>query len=210
MVLSNEDCARALALLEDGRSYRFVARRLNVSRSTIRRIEQRFGETGSNNRRPGSGRKQKTSDADKRFIVLTSLRNRHLTSVQTTSRLREVRGVAVSKWTVRRRLGEAGLKAHRPATGPKLLRRRRVTRLAFAREHRNWTNAQWQNIMFTDESRFCVHSPDGRERVWRRAGERFEECTFSSRLSHGGGSLMVWAGISMETRTELVFVEGGS
>ncbi|CAH1384644.1 unnamed protein product, partial [Tenebrio molitor] len=31
---------------------------------------------------------------------------------------------------------------------------------------------EWGRILFTDESRFCLRSPNGRQRVWRRTGER--------------------------------------
>lgn len=210
MVLSTEDCAKAVALVADGRSQRYVSRFLHVSLSTVQRALERFRETGRNTRRPGSGRNRKTTAIDDRFIVLNTLRNRHMTSVETKNQLREVRGTAVSVWTVRRRIQEAGLKSYRPAAGPKLLPRHRVARLQFSREHLNWTLAQWRTVLFTDESRFCLHSPDGRERVWRRPGERFAECTFKPRLSHGGGSLMVWAGISMDACTELVVIDGGS
>lgn len=210
MVLSPEDCAKAVALVEDGRSQRYVARVLNVSRSTIQRVLERFMETGRHARRPGCGRKRKTTAVDDRFLVLTTLRNRHLTSRQTKNQLREVRGTDVSVWTVRRRLQEVGLKACRPAVVPKLLPRHRVARRQFAREHLDLNLTQWSTVLFPGESRFCLHSPDGRERVWRRTGERFAECTFSPRLSHQGGSVMVWAGISMEACTELVFIDGGS
>ncbi|RZB39542.1 DDE 3 and/or HTH 28 domain containing protein, partial [Asbolus verrucosus] len=72
------------------------------------------------------------------------------------------------------------------------------------------TTAEWGRILFTDESRFCLKSPDGRRRVWRRPGERFGQCNIVPRVSFGGGSIMAWGGISMETLTELVVVNGGA
>uniref|UniRef100_T1HT12 Uncharacterized protein n=1 Tax=Rhodnius prolixus TaxID=13249 RepID=T1HT12_RHOPR len=47
-----------------------------------------------------------------------------------------------------------------------------------------------------DESRFALYAPDGRRRVYRRPGERYAPCNISGRLPFGGGSVMVWAGIS--------------
>ena len=63
-------------------------------------------------------------------------------------------------------------------------------------------------MLFTDETRFCLDHHDGRVRVWRRRGERFaDSCVRSSRQGRGG-SVMIWAGISEQGKTDLVFVEG--
>ncbi|GFU66489.1 transposable element Tcb1 transposase [Trichonephila clavipes] len=32
--------------------------------------------------------------------------------------------------------------------------------------------AEWNEVVFTDESRICLQHPDGRIRVWRHRGER--------------------------------------
>nr|CAH7723903.1 unnamed protein product [Callosobruchus chinensis] len=50
---------------------------------------------------------------------------------------------------------------------------------------------------------------DGRERGYRRSQERFAECTSSPRVGYQGGSLMVWAGISLEARTKLYIIPRG-
>ncbi|GFX46271.1 hypothetical protein TNCV_1372131 [Trichonephila clavipes] len=34
-----------------------------------------------------------------------------------------------------------------------------------------WT-AEWNEVVFTDESRICLQDHDGRTRVWRHRGER--------------------------------------
>ena len=104
---------------------------------------------------------------------------------------------------------EEGLIAQIFYRGPELNRVHRLTRMRFAREHQNWDENEWSRVLFTDELRFCLRSPDGRERVWRRAGERYAECTFSPRVSFQEGSVMIWAGISMESRTELYLIPRG-
>ncbi|KAF2888980.1 hypothetical protein ILUMI_17193 [Ignelater luminosus] len=146
MVLSAEDCAKDVALVEDGRSQRYVARVLNVSHSTIQRVLARFRDTGRFIRRPGCDGKRKTTANNDRFLVFNTPRNCHLTSVETKNQLREVRGTEVRVWTVRRRLRELGLKACVPATGPKLLGHHPVARLQFAREHLIWNLAQWSTV----------------------------------------------------------------
>lgn len=210
MDLSPEVVAGIVALLQDGRSQCYVSRRFGCSRSTVQRVYLRFLETGSYARRPGSSRPRISSNRDDRFITNLSLRNRHLTAVQIRNELQHVRNVNISERTVRRRLNEANLFCRRPATGPELTREHRVARLRFAREHRHWTENEWANVLFTDESRYCLRSSDGRERVWRRRGERYAECTFSAKVSFQGGSVMVWGGISAETRTQLYVLQRGT
>ena len=41
-------------------------------------------------------------------------------------------------------------------------------------------------------------------------GERYSPGNFSSRTAFNEGSVMVWSGISLEGRTELVFIEKGA
>ena len=210
MSYSEPEVARIVALLETGMSQRNVAHTCEVSRSTVQYVYKRYLETGGHIRRSGSGRGRKTSARDDRFIVSTCLRNRHRSAVEVQTMLRQVRNVNVSEWTVRRRLREQNLKPYRPATGPKLTTAHKVARLRFAHEHSNWTLDQWGQVLFSDESRMTVCGSDGRNRVYRRPGERYAECTLAERVSFGGGSIMFWAGISLEARTELVILDRGT
>ena len=50
--------------------------------------------------------------------------------------------------------------------------------------------------MFSDESRYLLYRADGRQRVYRRNGERYRDNCLVERDRFGGGALMVWAGIS--------------
>ena len=82
MPLNREDAARAIALNEDGRSSRYVARVININVSTFQRAYQRFRETGSYCRMPGPGRKRSTTTKDDQFLKLQFLRDRHTTAVE--------------------------------------------------------------------------------------------------------------------------------
>ena len=62
--------------------------------------------------------------------------------------------------------------------------------------------------MFSDESRFLLSGPDGRVRVWRRRGERNLPPNLLQTAAYGGGSLMVWGGISLNNKTDLIFIRG--
>ena len=111
MTMSASDAAKAVALVEDGRSYRYVAEVLGTSHSSVQRAKENSGNSISM-----TGRKRKTSLNDDRFIIMQILRNRHTSAAGTRNRLERVRNIRVSERTVRRRLVEANLRARRPAT----------------------------------------------------------------------------------------------
>ena len=46
-------------------------------------------------------------------------------------------------------------------------------RLKWAKEHAEWTAEDWQKVVFSDESRFCISFGDQGPRVWRRGGETY-------------------------------------
>ena len=112
-----------------------------------------------------------------------------------------------SDLTAIRRLRQAGVRPRRPLKRLRLEERHRNARVQWATLHR-WTPAQWRNVMFTDESRYRRFHPDGRMRVFRRKGERYENSNIQETEAFGGGSVMVWAGIAIGGRTELVLING--
>ncbi len=48
------------------------------------------------------------------------------------------------------------------------------------------------------------------ERVWRNRGERYAACNIVQHDWFGGGSVMVWGGISIEGRTDLYRLNNGT
>ena len=66
----------------------------------------------------------------------------------------------------------------------------------------------WRHVMLSDESRFCLRFTDWRNRVWRRHGERYVRATIMEHDSYGGGSVMVWGGITYDRRTDLIVIRG--
>ena len=83
-------------------------------------------------------------------------------------------------------------------------------RLAWARDHVTWTQNDWAPVLFTDESRFSVDFTDRRARVWRMPNERFATVCVAEHDRFGGGSVMVWAGISAQGKTDLHVIDNGT
>lgn len=203
---AENDRLRAVGMLESGTSVSATARQFGVARQTVRLWYHRHRMAGTVSDLPRSGRPRVTTRQQDRYILLTHLRNRFHPATATAAAIPGLR--RISSGTVRNRLREQGLHARRPAVRPVLQPRHRVARLAWARQHIPFRNAQWDMVLFTDECRITLNRADGRQRVYRRQGERFADNCIQEHDRQGGGGIMVWGGISTNQRTQLVIIEG--
>lgn len=208
--LTEVEVARVVQMLAEGHTQRYAAEQLGVSPSVINRAYHRYLEDGLYGRRPGQGRRRITTPRQDRYLQLLARRNRQSTARSINMDFRRGAGVRMSNETVRSRLHEDGMNARRPATGPILIPRHRRARLDFARNHQHWQDGDWTPVLFTNESRFTVSTNDRRVRVWRRQGERYANCNIVEVDHFGGGSVMVWAGIFLNGRTDLIVIDRGS
>ena len=209
--LSQLDRGRAIALILQGRSQRDVAQKFGVYESTISRLVQRLRATGRSTDRPKSGHPRVTTQRQDRRIRLLHLRNRLRTAKETAREVIGTHGRRVCPRTVRNRLREFDLRSRRPYVGPNLTPRRRQRRMQWLRAHtpNRFRLADWRRVMFSDESRFSLQRSDRRQRVYRRLGERYSDaCVREVDRFGGGGSVMVWGGISHGLKTPLVVIQG--
>lgn len=206
--LTSVERERAMGMLQCGRRPAEVARHFNVSHTTILRLRQRCQETGVTRDRPRSGRPRVTTPAQDRHIRLVHLRNRRRLATRTAAETPGRNNPRISAQTVRNRLRSFGLRARRPYRGSMLTPQRRATRLRWVNERVRWHARRWRQVLFTDESRYCVSHGDGRVRVWRRTGERYADACIDEVDRWGGGSVMVWGGIHSRGRTGLIVLNG--
>ncbi|MBM6387040.1 MAG: hypothetical protein JSY10_24095 [Paenibacillus sp.] len=61
-------------------------------------------------------------------------------------------------------------------------------RLIWAKERVNWTEDQWYNITWSDESRFTLKGNFHGRKALRKVSERYEDST----VKWGGGGIMIW------------------
>ncbi|GFV26268.1 transposable element Tcb1 transposase [Trichonephila clavipes] len=102
---------------------------------------------------------------------------------------------------------QSGLSARRLFLGLPLTQNHRCLRRQWCDEKSMWV-AEWNEVVFTDESRICLQQHDGRIRVWRHRGERvLNSCVMHRHTGHAPG-IMVWGGIGYHSRTHLVRIAG--
>ncbi|KAK7098606.1 hypothetical protein V1264_002863 [Littorina saxatilis] len=186
--LSDLDRGRAIGWLQDGVAARQVAQRLAVAPSVIIRLKQRVQATGRVQERQRSGRPRVTTQREDRFIQRQAMQQRLATANNIRQRLQVTTNTVVGGQTIRNRSHNFGLRARRPVRGTTLTANHR----AWCTQHVRWQRQQWAQVLFTDESRFCLEPADVRIRVWRRRGERFAEGAVLERQRFGGGSMMVY------------------
>jgi hypothetical protein len=107
----------------------------------------------------------------------------------------EIPEMLVSPRTIQRRLIQAKLFSRRPVKKPLVSRRNRLARLAFAREHINWTIHDWKKVLFGGETCYKMYSSDGMKRVKRPVNHqntRFNLKYATPTIKHGGGSVFLW------------------
>ncbi len=137
-------------------------------------------------------------------------RNRMSTARVLQNDLHQVTGVNVSDQKIWNRLCEVGLRARHPLVGPVLTAWHHGARLEFAIIHQNWQVCPWRSVLFTNETRFTLSTCERCERVWRSCGECYAACNIVQHDRSGGGSVMVWGGISMEGCTDLYSLDNGT
>ncbi len=80
-------------------------------------------------------------------------------------------GVSASRTTTHRRMQDMGFSCRIPCVMPLLNNRQRQKLLAWAKDKKDWTAAEWSKVMFSDESKFCISFGNQGPRVWRKRGE---------------------------------------
>ncbi len=184
---------RAIGMLTAGMSTRAVARELNVHFSTISRLQRRFREFGSTSNRPHNRRPRVTTPAqDLPHPASSPPRSSETSHPDSCCNNRFAYSSTCSS----------------SSSGLDLTAVRRRNRLEWANAHIRWRLVLWRGALFTDESRFSLYRADGRQCVLHCVGERSADVHVVDQVAHGGGGVMVWAGICYGQRTQVHFIDG--
>ncbi|GFV06634.1 transposable element Tcb1 transposase [Trichonephila clavipes] len=208
--MEDSERRRAVGRIEAGQSITHVALFFGVHHSVISRLWKQFQTTQIVVRRPVGGSPRITTPAEDRYIAIVAKRNHRANSTRVTSMVIASISKAISAATVHRRLlmKEMYVRVFRVCVP--LSVQSRGARLKWCREHGNWTGSDWGNAVFTDESRFSLEPDDKRIKIWRKQITCNPPQNISEHHAFRGGSIMVWAKISIGYRTDLHIFKRGS
>ena len=168
----------ALGVLQGGMRTADVARAINCYVRSVRRLRRSYRETNRTADCPRSGRPRVTTPAQDRYIRTSHLRDRYRMATTTARVTPGTHNPSISAQTVHNRLRAAGQRACSPVVRQVLTRHHRQQCHLWAQTHHRWSRQDWQKVLFTDESRFCLTRGDGRICVYRRRNTRYTEaCT---------------------------------
>ncbi|GFU05957.1 transposable element Tcb2 transposase [Trichonephila clavipes] len=72
----------------------------------------------------------------------------------------------------------------------------------------NWTAAEQNQVVFSDEFRFNLSSDDIRVHVWRPRGERLDPAFALQQHTTSTAGVMIWGAIAYNTRSPIVLIRG--
>ncbi|GFY22864.1 transposable element Tcb2 transposase [Trichonephila clavipes] len=134
-------------------------------------------------RKPGSGGPRQTSRREDHNIVINARVQRTASSAAIQAQVAPSLGAPASSRIIRRRLAEGHLGSRRPLR-------------------------EWNQVVFSDESRFKLSIDDNHVRLWRPRGERLNPAFSLQLLIAVTVGVMVWGVIAYNTQSPLVFIRG--
>lgn len=190
--ISNSIRQRIVEDVLTGKSYREVANQFQCSHSAVQKLYNKFLKTSSIENLLKTGRPKTTSPRENRKLIRLSRINPKWTSKKLKANWGCGNMVSVS--TVKRILNRAKLFGRVAARKPLLSMVHKNKRLSWCKSYDGWSNADWNKIIFTDESMIQLYQ-NKKQYVWRPKNTRYSDFFTSKTVKHGYKSLMIWGAI---------------
>lgn len=173
-----------------------IAQKINRSEKVVRNYlkdRENYGKKVSSGRRPI------ISATQKRRLIRSAAN-----SLKSAAELKSENQLGIGVRRIQQILNNSNrLKYKKMKSKPKLTKSNIKARREFADKHLYW-NHEWRKTIFSDEKKFNLDGPDGFACYWHDL--RTEEKIFSKRQS-GGGSVMIWAAIGYQNKSDITFID---
>lgn len=190
------------------RSIRNIAVETGISRSTVQRIISRLRYAHTIRVKHRIGRPQSLTEHQKSILVAKVKCKELTTTRQIAKYCTETLNTPVSHQTIIRMLHQAGLKSYRKIPKPPLNEINRIKRLEFATQYGNWSVEDWEQVIFSDETRISAYPLNGNDSMWAEPTEEFNEDLVVPRVHSDGIGISVWACISKFGLHDVASTEG--
>lgn len=177
--MTDFELGQIVALHDVGWSMRQIAKKMGRTHPCIMKFLKKYKARGTCTRVVGSGRPRLTTPRDDRRFVAIARAKRNISARHIAFEA----DIDVSKQTVIRRLGEAGMKSCVACKKPLISEKNRKQRFAWCKAHLTWTKEQWRQVLWTDESPYTLRWK-GKKLVWRQKWEKYCPECMQATLKH--------------------------
>jgi len=208
MQLKDKDKYKIITQEEDENTYKKIASKVGVSKSTVSRTIRKFEKYGTVNHMGGNGRPPIIDSMISSFILNERRKNPKLSLRKMAILIYNELKIAISHITIKRWFNEHNIFAYTPISKPLLTANHIKRRFEAAKRILFMPEEDIKRIIFTDESKFNLFYSDGKISVWREPGSGLKPENLNKTVKHGGGSVMVWGCFSYHGVGRLVFIDG--
>ena len=195
-------------VLHEGYSQCQISSTTGYSKTAVTEIIKKFRETGSLEDRKKSGRPSKLTKDDNKYLKTLSLKNRKKTSTELAKNINTATEKNVSSSCIQWHLLKSRLRGCVAIQKPLLWRGNKEKQLKYAIQHKDWAQEMFNQVLYTDESKFEIFGTKRCQYVRKRIGEAYHPKCLNPTIKHGGGSLQVWGCLSSSGVGDLIKIEG--
>ncbi|KAG2216242.1 hypothetical protein INT45_001902 [Circinella minor] len=188
--ISNDQLNSVKVLLKGGYSVRYINKKVGVSTGKISKIRNSLGLLPTVAKK---GRPAILKSRDINFLTYSVASGVISNAVEATKMLQTDFNINVCAQTTRRVLQKAGFQAKVKPKKPALSNDNIKKRLKWAYKHRHWTVKDWEQVIWSDETRVNRFGSDGNQYTYIKKGARLQKHNINGTRKNCGGRLMVWS-----------------
>ncbi len=204
--LSKDTRNKSVDLHQAGKTESAIGTQLGVKKSTVGAIIRKWKTYKTTDNLPRSGAPRKILPRGVKMITRTVSKNPRTTRGDLVNDLQRA-GTKVTKATISNTLRRQGLKSCSARRVPLLKPVHVQARLKFAREHLDDPNEDWENVIWSDETKIELFGKNSTRRVWRRKNAELHPKNTIPTVKHEGGNIMLWGCFSAKRPGRLICVK---
>ncbi|KAK3532259.1 hypothetical protein QTP86_013470, partial [Hemibagrus guttatus] len=204
--LSKDTRNKIVDLHQAGKTESAIDKQLGVKKSTVGAIIRKWKTYKTTDNLPRSGAPCKISPRGVKMITRTVSKNPRTTRGDLVNDLQRA-GTKVTKATISNTLRRQGLKSCSARRVPLLKPVHVRARLKSAREHLDDPEEDWENVIWSDETKIELFGKNSTCGVWRRKNAELHPKNTIPTVKHGGGNITLWGCFSAKGPGRLIRVK---